>query len=153
MKLLNIGDKVKIKAEMEYANTCIVNIEELKKKVLTVCAVSEAREDGSYRVRVCDQMWSLNSEWLELVEDKESTKFEAFLREVANQKSFSYGDEWACLDDIVHSRSIGDETFDKAVAKLVDFYRAFEPMPKSEKKQFTMAELRDIVGEDFEIVD
>jgi hypothetical protein len=36
------------------------------------------------------------------------------------------------------------------VAYLVDFYKTFE---KPQPKKLTMAELRDIVGEDFEIVE
>ena len=150
-----VGDKVRIKAEIKYENTLIANIEELKKKVLTVSSVGEVKRDGSYRVEVCeDNRWCFNSKWLELVEDGELIKFEAFLREVANQKSPSYGQEWNWLNNIVHCCGCGisNEIIDRDVTKLVEFYRTFEPKPKP-KKKFTMAELRDIVGEDFEIVD
>ena len=151
----NIGDKVRIKNEIGYEGTCITNIEELKKKVLTVTCVSRSKEDGSYSIGICeDNGWSFNSEWLEVVEDKESAKFEAFLREVANQKSPSYGQEWNWLNEIIHChRNSSSETFiDDTVTRLVEFYRTFEPKPK-QKKKFTMDELREIVGEDFEIVD
>lgn len=153
--MYSVGDKVRIKNEIGYENTRVGNIEELKKRVLTVNSIGEIQDDGSRTIHVCeDNKWSFNSKWFELVEDRESTKFEAFLREVANQKSLSYGQEWNWLNNIVHNRDhdiTNDKTMDSTVAKLVGFYKTFEPKPP--KKRLTMAELRGIIGEDFEIVE
>lgn len=148
--MFKVGDKVRIKDEIGWNETSICDIEELKKKTLTVEKVGSVRTDGSYHVDICGKKWAFSSSWLELVENEEINKFKAFLMEVANQKSTSYGGIWVSLNALVHGRGYNDEEINEIVTKLVEFYKTFEPKPK---KKLTMAELRDIVGEDFEIVE
>lgn len=149
--MFKVGDKVRIKDEIGWNETSICDIEELKKKILTVKEVDDIiRPDGSYHVDICGENWAFSSSWLELVENEEINKFKAFLMEVANQKSTSYGGIWVSLNALVHGRGYNDEEINEIVTKLVEFYKTFEPKPK---KKLTMAELRDIVGEDFEIVE
>jgi hypothetical protein len=143
--MFKVGDKVRIKDEIGFNETSIINIEELKKKVLTVEYVGDIRQDGSYHVDICDEKWAFSSDWLELVENEELNKFKAFLMEVANVKASSYSREFNYLWDLTHGIGVEED-----VAYLVDFYKTFE---KPQPKKLTMAELRDIVGEDFEIVE
>lgn len=82
----------------------------------------------------------------EMIEDEEEpNKFEAFLKEVANTNAPNYCYEWNCLRDLVDGIDV-----DENVAHLAHFYKTFSPKVK---KKLSMAELREIVGEDFEIVD
>lgn len=146
--MFKVGDKVRIKDEIGWNETsiCDIDIEELKKKILTVEKVGSVKQDGSYHVDICDERWAFSSDWLELVGNEELDKFKAFLIEVANMKAPNYSREYNYLCDLAHGNDVEED-----VAYLVDFYKTFEPKPQP--KKLTMAELRDIVGEDFEIIE
>lgn len=151
-----IGDKVKIRkglvAGKTYGDNSYVGVmDEIVRKhdyVLTI--ESYSFDNTQYHMEEC-AYYNWTDEMIEGLaeENKELRKFEAFLREAVNQKSFKHSHVWSLIGDLTYSSGSTDETIDKIVAELVEFYKTFEP---NTKKKLTMDELRDIVGEDFEIV-
>lgn len=148
-----VGDVVRIREDLTVGNkygglTYYDGMQREVKEKGNVVTIAEAGADlsGVFWYTFEGYGFSYSDEMIkESIEDEELIKFEAFLREVANQNSPNYTHEWGCLSEIVDGEDV-----DENVAQLVEFYKTFSPKTK---KKLTMAELRGIVGEDFEIVD
>lgn len=149
-----IGDKVKIRKDLVvgdkyegliYHDTMAQEVEVKGDIVTIIDAGIDSNDIRWYNFE--GFVFNYSEEMIEgLIENEELNKFESFLREVADQNAPNYGRQWNYLDDLMHS--YGDAKSN--IAELVKFYRTFKPKVV---KKLTMAELRDIVGEDFEIVD
>lgn len=142
-----VGDRVKIKEDCNVRKTYITDIEELKEEILIVSSaegiIRLSKENGT------DTGWDYRSDWLELVGEKDS-KFAAFLREVACLENDNYYKQNEMLDKLINPNDYFSVDEEELIDELVEFYTNFEP---KKKKKLTMAELREIVGEDFEIVE
>ena len=140
-----------------------LTLDNMKNKVYTISneGTVNSREEQRH-IQLAEDKLNLifEDEWLELVTN-DTAKFEAFLREVVDGRGMHNAVEYHWVNELLEvdvSNHVevdvsNHERAEDLIEKLVEFYAAFKPSEKKEKKKLTMAELREIVGEDFEIVE
>ena len=159
----NIGDRVEIRRDLvvgeKYGNLTYLDV--MKKEVTEANNIVTIRDAGvdmngiiwyefkglyyTYSEAMIEGLVEASTEKEELQTD---SKFEAFLKEVACLENDNYYKQNEMLDKLINPNDYFSVDEEELIGELVEFYTNFK-----QKKKLTMAELREIVGEDFEIVE
>ena len=158
----NIGDRVKIRRDLvvseEYGNLTYLNAMKKEVEKRDIVTIKDTGIDSkgivwyefeelyyTYSEAMIEGLVESSTEKEELQTD---SKFEAFLREVACVENDNYYKQNEMLDKLINPNDYFSVDEEELINELVEFYTNFK-----QKKKLTMAELREIVGEDFEIVE
>lgn len=162
-----VGDRVKIRRDLvvgeEYGNLTYLNAMKKEVEKSDIVTINDTGIDSkgivwyefeelyySYSEAMIEGLVEASTEKENFKEELQTDgKFAAFLREVACVRNDSYYEYNEMLDKLINPNDYISVDEEELIDELVEFYTNFEPM----KKRFTMAELREIVGEDFEIVE
>lgn len=161
MTKFKVGDKVLIKKDITADETCIRSqtLEKFKNEPMTIKIVYG--EEESYDVE--ENYYSYEGDWLELYEDRDVHKFEAFLREVADGYKRSTANvyhAYDCLYNIVNHDNLDDkyyltdEEFELSISDLVNFYvNEFVPEKDKPAVEMTLSEVEKALGHKVKIVE
>ena len=154
---IKVGDKIKLRPELTKYDTAIDNINSIKNQVLTVSEVRH-KGNGRYGIDVLENCWAYRDSWIMLVEEndeKEDTKFRAFLEEVVrgthSRAKGKYYPQWSKVYDILKptERDMTKEQVDERINELVEFYKTFTPMYP---KKMTKEQIEKALGYEIEII-
>jgi hypothetical protein len=160
MAKFKVGDKVLIKKDITADETCIRSqtLEKFKNEPMTIKIVYG--EEEAYDVE--ENYYSYEGDWLELYEDRDARKFEAFLREVADGYKRSTANvyhAYDCLYNIVNHDNLDnkyyltDEEFELSISDLVNFYvNEFVPEKDKPAVEMTLSEVEKALGHKVKIV-